>query len=380
MFSPGRGLLASAAMCLAVVLMPSPAASQDSFNPVLDMAVNNPEALNSPTGVSEVVGAALLDSAISLPEGLEINVDEDASLITYKGSFELSSGELETYLSFVAKAPLEKTDGDADNTFAILKGLGKATSLEASLNLSALTGLRPPPSIRSPQVQAICTKVAQGFAANAALVPADHPRPVCDGNTPYLDSTLVKAYARDKYQSWLELSAKPTAALWLGGVSGAVGSEKFDYRDPATLAELSNTESPWSVGGYLSYMRLSWKTLFTLRGEHKRIYKLPDPTIRCRNPADTTTCLEAPFGAPVAEDLDIVAFEMRRRMGDFAIAVSGNYDVGKDRMVVDVPVYFVSDNAGGLNGGVRATWDSETHETKVGVFVNKAFCFFCGPL
>jgi hypothetical protein len=362
---------AAATAALAVALSATPSAAET----VTTKAVADEEKAALPSGIGEAVGAATLDSAISLPEAVEIVTDEGASKVTVKLSYSLQNTRGKaTYFSFKGVGPLEKAEDG--KIISALKGLGNATSLEVGFNQTKLTGVHPMEMRTDEDFKVICEQVVKAWKAKPADAPADVDTPDCDKKT--LNGTFVQAYAPKRYDDYLALYAEKDATFSAWGVSGALGSEKFDYRDPATLAELSDSKSAWSVSAYYSRMPLNLQTLFTIRGEHKRLYKLPDPTKKCRDPADAASCIEAAFGPPVKEDVDVVSFEMRRRVGDVGIAFSANYDVGEENLVLDLPVYFIRDGKDGFNGGVRATWDTKTDEAKVGVFINRAFTFFGG--
>lgn len=332
-------------------------------------------------------GAASLESAISLPTGFEIAEEEGSTILAYKKTIKLSglpsSPGTSHFLSFTARTPIDRSSADA--FLQSLNSLGEATSGELKYtgsklinsNAPALGGDPSSPVAAAADAEArrICRIVEAAYRAQGS--PAEDAG-VIDCVKFSLPGFAVKRYAPREFDNYMSLFFDPDASLIMWGVSAAVGTEKFDYRNPATFAELSSKEKPWSLSAYWAYEKISWQSLLTFRFEHKRLYEEAAKEIRCRNPSDVTTCLEARFGPPQGASLDLVSMDFRRRLGGYGFALTASYDVREDSVAVDVPVYFIRDGSGGFNGGVRAGWDSKRDDVKIGVFVNTAFDLFGG--
>jgi hypothetical protein len=100
------------------------------------------------------------------------------------------------------------------------------------------------------------------------------------------------------------------------------------------------------------------------------------PTELCQ-PLDGTaalTCDTAILGAPSRRTLNLLDVEWRRFFprGNIAINPSIAHDFSEEVTAIDVPFYFLSLSTGGLAGGARASWRSDTKEFAVGVFVGTA--------
>jgi hypothetical protein len=332
-----------------------------------------------PSSVAARNGPGALDSPLSLPTAFEFNADQGESDVSLKLSVKVfgTGGDLGVtdLVSFTGKAPIDKSS--PQTALASLKGLGDAASLEAKYTHIQMVGAHG--STDQVELARICRVALKGYIEKEGKAPdpaALSCRDEAGAGLNNIDNAQVKTYAPDEYAKFKALYFDPTAHLWMWGATGQVGAEKFDYRDPGTFAELSTRETPWSVGAYVAYERLSWQTLITLKGDHKRVYKAADKDKRCANPADAKTCVEAAFGPPTKEDQDIVALEIRRRMGALGLAFTARYDVGEGTVALELPIYFIRDDSAGFNGGVKATWDSKTNDGRIGVFVSKAFKMF----
>ncbi len=65
---------------------------------------------------------------------------------------------------------------------------------------------------------------------------------------------------------------------------------------------------------------------------------------------------------------------MRRKLvGDVAISPKVQWDIEKKVGAVLVPVYFLKDSSGGLIGGLRGSWRSDTNAVVISLFVGGAF-------
>lgn len=164
---------------------------------------------------------------------------------------------------------------------------------------------------------------------------------------------------------------------WLFSVDGSVGYDPHDYFDPATLAKLSTTTSPWQAGLSLEFSPEGNKHSFTFSAEYQQSFVDGggDGTqTRCLS---DLTCVTGFVGAPVRQDNALLSLAWRYGVDDtaipFGIAPVLTYDPIQDAEAVSVPLYFATDDDGKLTGGVRYDWNSVTHVSTVGVFVSTAF-------
>jgi hypothetical protein len=97
-------------------------------------------------------------------------------------------------------------------------------------------------------------------------------------------------------------------------------------------------------------------------------------------------CLSGPVGAPARKEKLLTSVEWRRLyvlqptnpLTTFGIKTLGasvqfTYDAHNDEYGIDLPIYLVPNDKGGLTGGVRLGYKSEDHDIVAGVFVGAPF-------
>jgi hypothetical protein len=168
-------------------------------------------------------------------------------------------------------------------------------------------------------------------------------------------------------------------------LTGSVGGDNYKFRDPATLGELKRKQTLFSFGGAYSYIpNISKPWGYFFGGEYRRTYKLPDAEIRCppmAAGANSTTCVTSAF-APPKRNTDATAFAAIRydaSVGEkdtpLAFELKLAYDAEDDEWGASLPVYFVQDDKGKLNGGVKFGWDGEKNDFSIGFFIGTNFDF-----
>lgn len=166
------------------------------------------------------------------------------------------------------------------------------------------------------------------------------------------------------------------------GFEVSVGRNRFEFLDPATLAEDSERHLQWSARGfYTQYLRGS-PTAVTFSAGYERTYEAADEETFCpANPNNVPIrCITARGAAPELNESFLLSAGIRHqftragRVLNLAIAPQVTYDVIDDVFGVDVPVYFLPNSDGGLTGGVRFGYRSDReNEFSVGVFIGAAF-------
>jgi hypothetical protein len=165
--------------------------------------------------------------------------------------------------------------------------------------------------------------------------------------------------------------------------TGSVGRDTLNYRDPATFTEAKNRNTVFSIGtafGYVPHIDRPWG--FFIGGELKRYYELPDEETRCPiggAGATSVTCFTSAF-APAQKKTDAIAFAAARLNGSIIkLPVSAELKVAfepkEDRWGVSLPVYFIKNIDGKLNGGFKVGWQSDTDNFTFGFFIGGAFDF-----
>ena len=155
----------------------------------------------------------------------------------------------------------------------------------------------------------------------------------------------------------------------------SVGRNGFKYLDSRTLSSASTARTDWSAN--VSVGRYAPDTGYVALGyEYQRRFQGGNPSQICLPIAGTGAlqCRNAVVGAPSEATLNIGSVEWRRFFpgGHAAIDVTLARDFDNDVTAVDAPFYFLSSPKGGLTGGARASWRSDTKDIAVAVFIGTA--------
>jgi len=155
------------------------------------------------------------------------------------------------------------------------------------------------------------------------------------------------------------------------GASVFVGQREFEFLD-SSFAEQSedhrNLSASFRIGAFsrtFGFGFLSW----AYQEQHK-----PGSAARnlCLPLAGTTglQCAETVLGPPTKQTSSIVAAELRHFFsGSLGVAPSVKRDFKAKVTSISLPLYFLRGKEGGLTGGVRSNWRSDTSSLSVSVFV-----------
>ena len=158
--------------------------------------------------------------------------------------------------------------------------------------------------------------------------------------------------------------------MYLGG-SITVGQREFEFLD-AAFAEQSedhrNLSAAVRFGAFsetFGFGFLSWA--------YQEQYK-PGGAAQdiCLPLSGTTglTCAERVLGAPTKQTSAILSAELRHFFsGSLGVAPSVKRDFKSDVTSISLPIYFLRNKDGGLAGGVRSNWRSDTSSLSFSVFV-----------
>lgn len=309
-------------------------------------------------GAVAVAGPGVIGSPISF-SGFEFTAGTEGSQITLKQEREVVAESGRHVFGVTLLAPLDKDKGEGG--FA-LDALTADTSIQLAYRFAALSG------IRTDETRA---KIDLCNAIRASL------REATGG---YCSSAFVAEKAPHRLGDWNRLGFSPRSAVWLAGVTGEVGHAEYEFIVPATFAEQTETETPWSIGAFVAVQPLSTTSLFTLRLQHQRAFKAADERTVC--PVGNPVCVTGPLGAPVKDTKEIASFEYRQMLGGrFGFSLTSSYDFGNNVAGIDLPIYFIGGE--GYGGGLRLAYerddddtDGDDDEWKVGVFVSKSFSLY----
>jgi hypothetical protein len=354
-----------------------PVHAEEELAPVADIAVLN---------VRSDAGDASL--GVKAPQIL-VRSDVSGDTISLTAGTSVDSWEhfAKTNFSLTLNAPFNKKKKLGN--FLTETGLPGTASVGFNLSISLLADRVE--SVRQERDKYLDSEVSQINLVQAVYqrcLQANIAKPQdCQGKD---SRELAEKYASDELraqlvQGFATKEAKLLAAPYLSvQFFGSVGRETYEFRDALSFSEGDRKKSLYSFGTSVAYLpRLDSPVGWFAGAEHKRAYKLPDAETRCpiaTAGATSVTCFNAAFGPPVADNSASV-FGAARLNGEllnqlpFSAELKFAYDVKDNEWGVTLPIYFLRNKDGDLNGGVRVGWDSETDKFLFGVFVGSAFDF-----
>lgn len=277
-------------------------------------------------------------------------------------------------LTFGAQAPLDKGGGSTD--LATLDGLANSFAVKIGFSQMRVAIAEPGASSEALETKAVATCRAD---------PKVDPKKDCDVDT-NRQNILQTYLSGDEYRAYLD-GGFPSKTAIVFGASGRIGYNKFSYLDATTGAKASLSRAPWSIGAYATLLPGVTATSLTAAVEYQRAYKEQSTGVICPAAiaATPTTCLTGPVGAPKLTDKVLLSLEGRHLFATgstllptIGLAPQVTYDAIGDQVGLDLPIYLVSDDKGGLLGGVRVGWTSKQGGFIAGIFVGTSFSLFQG--
>lgn len=306
----------------------------------------------------EHVGQGVLGRPLSLPNAVEFSAGTEGSEVTVQASHRLPLKNGRHYLTLTAAAPLDKKTGEGG--FA-LDSFTADASLKIEYSWSGFAGARD-----------FTGAAGRAFCAEHGISPEN-----CRGGW---ISENRKALTDD----FLRRGWSPKSHVWTFSAFAKVGHDEFKFIDAPTVAEKTETETPWSVGIAYSRAPLWKRRLYSVKFEHQRVYEDADQATVCPAPTSdpSVVCMTGALGPPKRDDKDILSLEIRQRFaGHYGVAATASYDFSNEKFGIDVPVYLIS--GGDYSGGVRVAYkwsgedeDGDRDELTAAVFVSKALTLF----
>lgn len=359
------------AMCTATMVA-VPAHAGDELVPVPDIAVLN---------VRSDAGDASL--GIKAPQILvRSDVSGDSISLTAGTSVDSWEHFAKTNLSVTLNAPFNKKKKIGN--FLTETGLPGTASIDFNLSLSLLPDRID--AVREQRDRYLSANLVQLVYQSCLRANAGKAQE-CDGKD---SRELAEKYSSDELKSQLTQGfaareAELLAAPYLSAqFFGSVGRETYEFRNALSFNEQKNKRSLYSFGTSVAYLpRLDSPVGWFAGAEYKRSYKLPDAETRCPLPATgatSVTCFTAAFGPPVSDNTASLFGAVRlngKLLGELPLSAELKivHDVSAREWGVTMPIYFLRNKDGDLNGGVRLGWDSEKDDFLFGVFVGSAFDF-----
>lgn len=193
-------------------------------------------------------------------------------------------------------------------------------------------------------------------------------------------------YLSEDEMKILEDSDWDNSPTWIFGLSSAIGHSKFEFRDGTSFAELSETKVPWSLSANLGVNPSSTPLFFGGGYEYKVNYDAADDSAKCQNSDEPILTCETGAFAPPTKEVSSSFFAVARTKTQWSpfgqnseplgVEFKVSYDLKKEILSVNMPVYLFSDKDKGLRGGIKLNWDDDKKRVFAGVFIGSTFNIF----
>lgn len=316
------------------------------------------------------VEAAPVESGFSSRNALQITAGAEDSTASLRLGIDFDpkiacSGDRQAItssgLTFTVSTPL--SDGETEARLASLDGLASTVSLDVSFRSLTVNSAS---AIDDETRDRICEEAKASYAARPGHDPELAAKKGCN-------KTLVRQWDSTRVAEFDKAAWGEHAYVIGWSVNGRVGTESFDYLNTTTLAKLSDDKTSWSVGASAAFQPINSRALFVLGYRREAGWESQDEVILCPAGGGVLTCVKGAGGAPISKDKDVVTFEYRQRLDDFAFSVNLAYDANDSVTGVEVPIYLASDDDGAMIGGLKLGWRSDDEDFKAVVFIGTPF-------
>lgn len=290
---------------------------------------------------------------------------------------------------------LQISTGTDDDNLTLRFALPTGAAMEHRFALTASTPLHGDDRALPASLDALANGTRVTLSWGYTRLPIFDPDPVaveigdaavreCQRKEPQERRCTQQNYAVTHHipERYFEYRAHSIPAVWDFGANATVGINDFEWVDPTTLAPRTDRRTDWSVAGYFTRYSAGSMTAITGSLSYQRAYEAVDEQLLCPpNAVDPATqCITARGAAPRRNENFLVSLELRHRFVSngrvlpLAVAPMVTYDVEDDIWGVDVPIYYVPDENGRLNGGLRISYRSDREDKfSIGVFVGTTF-------
>jgi len=164
--------------------------------------------------------------------------------------------------------------------------------------------------------------------------------------------------------------------IWLFGAEGTYSApQTFNFVIPETLGSAHERHDGYSVAASFGWLPLRPTGQYYIGATYTRVQKFeaPDSQQICVpfGVGAALTCSDVVVGGPEKKVKNVGQLETRMYFygGQLAINPRLSHDFAKGITGVELPIYFLKDATGVLNGGLALGWRSDTREYTVSAFV-----------
>ncbi len=199
------------------------------------------------------------------------------------------------------------------------------------------------------------------------------------------DSDIALRYASDTldtaaYTAWRR-KHRAEGTLYFGG-EVSLGYNRFDVVDSPTLTLKRPERVGFDANAHIGYILPGASTMLLVEAGYTRAYTAQNVVDVC-GPPDVqghTTCVNGQDGLPTRKDTGYVGGSwrqvlLRNKYGQPVLGMkpSATYVFEDKAWQFALPVYFQRSDTGGLDGGIKATYNTDKRKFAIGAFVGLPF-------
>lgn len=283
--------------------------------------------------------------------------------------------------AFTAELTLPLGGGDNLLTREAFNGLADGPSLSLSWTSFGMRAGDPMDAQRNPMIARYAREAAQVCEAGVqAGSVTDFTVEQCRLYATRPERVFLRRFSG---RSIPELNRAMLSLVTGYGIEASVGTDRFNFRTPVTLAENSATRRQFSVKAYGILFPPDGVSMLTGSARYESSYEALDDQILCRavvvNANDD--CVSAPPGPPNHVEKLQLEVQYRRvfseipSLGRFAIAPRVAFDALNNDYELELPIYLIPSGTNRILPGFTISYDSRHDEVVLGLFLRRAFSF-----
>lgn len=290
----------------------------------------------------------------------EISSDEPSSTVTYS-DVSVRNGDGRQWSTTWNLGVTVPVGGKDDVTAKSIDSLANGFKVSASLSLFSFRSVADALARLEPEAHRACEAVEHVGKGQAP----------CNFR---LEEDKTRKYLSDEYVDRKELY---TRSLRIG-VSGAVGFDRFDYIDPASLGENHATKPQFKIGLFTNLYPADNVSVLVANVEYQNAFEANDATVLCLTPASDPgkDCKHGVPGAPHNVEHANLSLEYRRalRLGGWQLGLAprGEIDAVSGEWSAEFPLYYIPKDGRTLPG-VKVDYSSKKDSWDVSLFVRSKF-------
>lgn len=199
------------------------------------------------------------------------------------------------------------------------------------------------------------------------------------------DSDIALLYASDTldpaaYAAWRRKHRAEGTVYFGGEVS--LGYNRFEVVDRPTTSIIRPERVGFDANGHVGYILPGASTMLLVEGGFTRAYTAQDAVDVCGppDPQGRATCVNGQDGLPTRKDTAYIGGSwrqilLRNKYGQPILGMKPSVTYVREDKAWQfaLPVYFQRSDTGGLDGGIKATYNTDKDKFSIGAFVGVPF-------